>query len=318
VSRTVAVLAVSALVAAAGRGSAATKPPPLAFGVTTGIPNGQLTRVLEIQQKTGAHISLVNWFQSFATPLLVTRAQTIVASGRTPVVSWQPTIPGSQQASEIGRILAGDDDAYIVKFARAVSHVPGLVWIRFAPEMNGAWEPWGVGVNGHSADAIVQAWRHVHDLFTGMGVTNARWFWCPNVPGKAGAPLSDLYPGDDVVDIVGLDGYNFGGARPGYGWRAYGAIFADGLQQLQELTTKPIVLGEVATVHSRGREGPWIRDFLRQLDQSPAIHGFVWFDISKQLNTRIDATWQSLAAFRSGFRSLRRGVAHGVSALGFR
>lgn len=292
------------------------RPPPLAFGVTTGIPNGQLTRLTQIQDETGARVSLVNWFQSFATDLLVGRARAVLASGRTPIVSWQPVVPGSTDPSELQRILAGADDDYIARFARTVSTLPGVVWIRFAPEMNGTWEPWGVGANGNTAADLVAAWQHVHQVFDDADVTNVRWFWCPNVPTAGQAPLSDLYPGDAYVDVVGLDGYNFGSARPGYIWRSYAAIFDVGLQQLQQLSDRPVVLGEVATVHDHGLEGPWIRNFLRRLDASLTIRGFIWFDVSKQINTRIDATARSLHAFRLGFEQLRRGVArNALSAL---
>ncbi len=292
-------------------GPAAGKVPPLAFGVTTGIPDGRLGRLVQIEHETGAHVSLVNWFQPFGTALLAQRARAVLASGRTPVVSWQPVDRASSDPSELGRILAGDDDAYLASFALAAAALPGVVWIRFAPELNGRWEPWGAGVNGNSAADLVAAWRHLHAVFAGLGVTNVRWFWCPNVPGQGEVPLRDLYPGDDQVDVVGLDGYNFGRARPGQRWRSFAEIFGAGLRTLLGLSGRPIVLGEVATVHDHGREAAWIRDFLRVLDGSPAVRGFVWFDVSKRLNTRIDATSQSVAAFRGGFRALRRGVARG-------
>ena len=295
--------------AAAPPAGAAPAGEPLAFGVTTGIPDGRLARLVQIEHETGAHVSLVSWFQSFGSALLVRRARAVLASGRTPVVSWQPVDPASGESSEIQRIVSGADDAYLETFARAAAALPGVVWIRFAPELNGRWEPWGAGVGGNTAADLVAAWRHVHAVFAGVGATNVRWFWCPNVPARGEALLRDLYPGDDQVDVVGLDGYNFGRVRPDYRWRSFAEIFGPGLRELRRLSDRPIVLGEVATVHDRGREAAWIRGFLHVLDGSPAVRGFVWFDISKRLNTRIDVTPQSVAAFRSGFRALRRGVA---------
>lgn len=306
-------LAAAALAAALLAAGTPQRPAPLAFGLTTGVPNGRLARVLEVQRETGAHVSLVNWFQSFGQPLFVERARAVLSSGRTPVVSWQPVDPGTGEPSELGRIIAGEDDAYLTSFAAAVKALPGVVWIRFAPEMNGAWEPWGAGVGGNTAAQLVAAWRHLHEVFAAAGASNVRWFWCPNVPGAGEASLRSLYPGDDVVDVVGLDGYNFGRSRPGYRWRSYAEIFAPGLRALERLTRRPVVLGEVATVHRGGDEGAWIRAFLRTLDRSPRVRGFIWFDISKrQLNTRIDATSASVAAFRSGFAALKRGVARDV------
>ena len=47
--------------------------------------------------------------------------------------------------------------------------------------MNGNWFPWCEGVNGNQPGEYVAAWRHVHDIFTAVGATNATWVWCPNV-----------------------------------------------------------------------------------------------------------------------------------------
>ncbi len=37
----------------------------------------------------------------------------------------------------------------------------------------------GLGVNGDQPGEFVAAWRHVHDIFTSVGATNATWVWCP-------------------------------------------------------------------------------------------------------------------------------------------
>ena len=290
---------------------------PLAFGLTTGLDHDSLSRITQVESETGGHVSLVNWFQDFGSPLLGQRARAVLLSGRTPIISWQPVDPSSPAPNELARIVAGDDDAYLRSFAHAIQSLPGAVWIRFAPEMNGDWEPWGVGVHGQTAAELVEAWRHVHDVFAAAGVTNVLWFWCPNVPAPGTGRLTDLYPGDQVVDVVGVDGYNFGGARPGTTWRSYRAIFGGALSELHALSKRPIVLGEVGTVAGNGRAANWIRTFFASLDASPAVRGFVWFDISKQINTRVDASPSSLRGFRLGIRSLRRGIARtATSALG--
>jgi Glycosyl hydrolase family 26 len=289
---------------------------PIAFGLTTGLSQDRLTRVKQVEAETGGRVSLVNWFQWFGSSLLTRRAETIFASGRTPVLSWQPVEPGSGAPSELPRIVSGDDDAYLTTFARSVKALPGVLWIRFAPEMNGAWEPWGAGTNGNVPATLVEAWSHVHRVFADAGVTNVKWFWCPNVPTAGQASLADLYPGDSLVDIVGVDGYNFGSARTGSRWRSAGEIFDRGITQLRALSSRPIVLGEVATVAQKGREGAWIRDFFAGLDRSRTVSGFIWFDISKKLNTRIDATPRSRTAFRAAVVALHRGIAaNAASAL---
>ena len=85
-------------------------------------------------------------------------------------------------------------------------------FLRFNWEMNGNWFPWAEGVNGNKPGEYVAAWRHVHDIFTSVGATNATWVWCPYVDPEQPSfrPLSSLYPGDSYVDWTCLDGYNWG------------------------------------------------------------------------------------------------------------
>jgi len=81
--------------------------------------------------------------------------------------------------------------------------------IIFAPldEMNGNWNPYF----GDPA-AFKAAWIRIHGFFTGD--TNVKFAYDPNVatPGTylSTANFLDYYPGSAYVDIVGLDGFDFG------------------------------------------------------------------------------------------------------------
>ena len=93
--------------------------------------------------------------------------------------------------------------------------------LRFAHEMNADWYPWdGVRASApgtHDGPArYVAAWRHVHAVFAAAGATNVRWVWSPNhrsIPAAAWNDAARYYPGDDVVDWIGVDGYDR--CRPG-------------------------------------------------------------------------------------------------------
>src|SRR6185503_14688316 len=56
--------------------------------------------------------------------------------------------------------------------------------------------PW----SGTDPSLYRAAFRHVVEVFRSEGADNARWVWSP--AGEARA--LDFYPGDDVVDYVGL------------------------------------------------------------------------------------------------------------------
>jgi beta-mannanase len=77
------------------------------------------------------------------------------------------------------------------------------VVVLFRPfhEMNGNWFWWGTM---NMPDEFVKLWRHMFDFMTNTkGLDNLLWVYSP---GQRGDYL-DFYPGDDFVDMVGLDSY---------------------------------------------------------------------------------------------------------------
>ena len=91
-------------------------------------------------------------------------------------------------------MIAGTYDAYIREFAEGARDWGHPFFLRFNWEMNGDWFPWAERVNGNQPGEYVAAWRHVHDIFTAVGATNATWVWCPYADSKprlgAAAPSS--------------------------------------------------------------------------------------------------------------------------------
>jgi cephalosporin-C deacetylase-like acetyl esterase len=74
-----------------------------------------------------------------------------------------------------------------------------VLWRPFH-EMNGGWFWWG----GHEPEKFVRLWRHMFAYFTReKNLDNLLWVYGPNHGDNAVA----YYPGDDCVDLVGLDAY---------------------------------------------------------------------------------------------------------------
>ena len=75
------------------------------------------------------------------------------------------------------------------------------VMIMFRPfhEMNGGWFWWG------KQDRYIELWKFTyHYIVNKKGLTNLLWCWSPD----AGAGnICKYFPGDEFVDIVGLDAY---------------------------------------------------------------------------------------------------------------
>jgi hypothetical protein len=114
-------------------------------------------------------------------------------------------------------------------------------FMRFGHEMNGSWYPWaewndknrnqrrdpGEDTGFYAAD-YCRAYRNVASLFRKYA-PNVALVWCPN-SGLLGGLRRDVftpwYPGDDVVDWVGLDVYERGWTMPMPGAHLWGGQFA--------------------------------------------------------------------------------------------
>jgi beta-mannanase len=207
-------------------------------------------------------------------------------------------MPSTSDAS----VTAGNYDSYFLTFAQAVKAWGHPLYLRFAHEANGNWYPYGTegSPSGDSPADYVAMWKHVHDIFTSAGATNVRWIWCMNVTGSGMTPYASLYPGDNYVDWVSLDGYNWG-SNPGYAWQSFYDVFNTSYQQITALTSKPLMITETASAEQGGSKASWItQGLLTTLPQSfPRIKAVMWFDWSMQCDWLVDSSASSLAAFQS-------------------
>jgi Fibronectin type III domain/Glycosyl hydrolase family 26 len=85
-----------------------------------------------------------------------------------------------------------------------VSNNWGNSVIRLGWEFNGSWMPWAAG---NDPVNYVAAYRHVVSLMRSVPGVSFTFDWCMSWGPNATAPDS-VYPGDDVVDIIGMDVYN--------------------------------------------------------------------------------------------------------------
>jgi Glycosyl hydrolase family 26 len=235
-------------------------------------------------------------------------AQAIASRGAVPEVTWEPWDPAQgveQPAYALDRIVAGDHDAYVTRWARQIAGYAKPVVLRFAHEMNGTWYPWAEQVNGNGPGDYVAAWRHVRSVFRKAGAGNVRWRWAPNVPYPGSAPLASLYPGDASVDEVGLDGYNWSTLQPGTAWQSFDEVFEPGLKELASISTRPVYVAEVGCPEVGGDKAAWIAGMWSTLDRHPEVRGLTWFNFDKETDWRIQSSPESQLAFRTGVLAFR-------------
>lgn len=225
----------------------------------------------------------------------VPRARTVLQSGKTPLITWEPWTNGST-GIPLDEIIGGTHDTIIRARGTAARDLGGKMFLRWGHEMNGNWYPWAGFNNGANAAATqkyIAAYRRIHDLFEAAGATNVLWVFCPNVdsvPGDAWNAWANYYPGDDYVDWMGFDGYNWGTVQSGSTWRSFSAI-AGAIYPSLAGKNKPIMIAETASAEQGGDKAAWIAGILPALQTSyPAIKAFVWFEVNKETDWRVEST----------------------------
>lgn len=87
-----------------------------------------------------------------------------------------------------------------------------LTYFRLGYEMDGGFMPWFIGTTAISQAAWIAAFRHLAGLVRAAADSNAdkvgMVVWNPAVINWTALSVADSYPGDDVVDVVGLDVYS--------------------------------------------------------------------------------------------------------------
>lgn len=268
-----------------------------------------LTGVSTFEHDVNKPVSIVMWYQGWGVSdgsqyFETSWMNNVRNHGAIPLVTWEPwnyTLGVNQPTYALRNIINGSFDAYITAWALASKAWGHPYFLRFAQEMNGNWYPWSEQVNGNQPGQFVQAWIHIHNIFTQVGATNVTWVWSPNVEYPSSTSLSELYPGSAYVDWIGMDGYNWSYVA-GHRWQTFSQVFQTTYNDVEHMSTgKPLMIAEMASGSVGGNKAAWITDALTK--QIPtvfkAIKAVVWFDENKETDWRVESSTTSQAAFAS-------------------
>ncbi|MCA9839513.1 MAG: hypothetical protein KC422_21565 [Trueperaceae bacterium] len=250
----------------------------------------------KLEQILGITFSIVHWFMNFEQAWSAQMLAQASSKGRTPLISWEA------HHVNLAEISAGHYDAYLKTWAVGAQAFAKPVYLRPFPEMNGNWTPW----NGAPED-LKAAWRHMVDLFRASGSHNVKWVWCPNITDYPPTPenaMERYFPGDAYVDILALDGYNWGTTKPDTRWQTFETIFVEPYKRIVKLADKPVWITETACAEqSNFDKAAWIRDMFTCL-AFPKLEAVIWFNQNKEADWRMDSSSQTLLAFQDNLADL--------------
>jgi beta-mannanase len=187
----------------------------------------------------------------------------------TPVIWWEPTNPKGDawvqgKYERYARILDGKHDKYIRDWAIAAREAGAKfdrpVLVRFAQEANGHFFPWSIGNFDNTVANYKAAWRYVWRIFKQVGARPyAKFLWSVNKQDCNNCnPFSKVYPGSRYVDYAGLTAFNWGRWQ-GRTWKSMVSVLESGVRDMMRVTSKPIIVAELASHFKGGDKAQWIR-----------------------------------------------------------
>jgi beta-mannanase len=129
-----------------------------------------------------------------------------------------------------------------------------------------------------------------------------RWVFDPTTDTyQETTPVSAIWPGSSYVDVLGLDGYNWGTGGI-FTWRSFAAIYGTQYQRLTALASGlPVWICEVGSKEPTQNDGApvdpnhsktaWFQGLFSTVGKTMTrVQAVVLFDVTKERNWRIDAT----------------------------
>ncbi len=252
-----------------------------------------LAQVKTYERAVGKHVAWVmfshNWFQGRRFPAAT--ARWIIAHGSTPYIRLMLRSDSREMAREphytLEKIAAGEFDADLARWGQDVAALGVPVIAEYGTEMNGEWFRWNGRWNGRAKGGarFRAAYRHIIEVTRAAGGDNIVWVFHINHadwPRARWNRFENYYPGDDVIDWLGVSLYSMLGPQED---EATG--FQEGLDQpyarLRRMSPKkPIIVSEFGTDIHNPREpaAAWADRALKALlgGRWPGVIGFSWWN----------------------------------------
>ena len=290
---------------------------PIAFGAFAQ-PQGSQTlqqSVAQLETQIGRNLETVRVFESWSDVFPDSFHNFLKAGDRTIILSVRPTRSNGTRVlwSAIANAAPGSQvDTEVRTWARRIRDFDAPIYITLHHE------PETVANSAFGTPTeFISAWRHWVDVFRQEGASNAKFMWIMtdysyHVPTSDRRSAPTWYPGDDWVDAMAIDAYNWHTCRPNEDnpWKTLATIIEPFRQFGALHPTKDLWLTEWASWEDpavTNRKAGWI-DEARALFKGPAYSQFagVLYFHSNAINASfVDCRWRadtsasSLASFRA-------------------
>jgi hypothetical protein len=270
------------------------------FGAWTKPRNGRTAQqeLAYTEQQLGRSFDIYHVYYHVSQPLPTADMVSAAQSGHTILMAFDPDPINSTPTWQ--EIWQGQQDATLIKRAQQLRDFGVPVMVNFDHEADA-----NIGPNGTPAD-YVKAYQHVHDLFQAQGATNVIWVW--DMRGSLFTSPSNadaMYPGDQYVDWVAADAYNWYPGKSGSKWRSFSDAFLPFHQwatqqhpSIPQMAEETGVQEDTATPDA-GRKAAWISDMTATIKSWPEMKAVVWFNSNQIYPWWYDSSTTSLDAFKA-------------------
>jgi hypothetical protein len=234
-------------------------------------------------------------------------------SGRIPFLNWT-TRSSDGPPVKFSDIISGDLDAVIDARAREVADLGRPVFVAFAHEPGPL-----IGDSPSTSgteEEYVEAWRHVVSRFDAEGADNVSWVWTLTAFAFKNGDQDTLYPGDDVVDWVGVDGYvNVRCPWLDVPWTRWAEVFTPA-HDFAASRDKPLMVAEFGLREDPSdpaRKAEWLSESVEDIKDMPSLKAVVSFNSQSSCSSPVVSSQQALRGYRTMGQDpwLRAGIRRG-------
>jgi len=200
--------------------------------------------------------------------------------GFIPLLTWEPWLSafdqwkGQNPPSSLDSISSGAVEIYIRTWARQAVKYGKPFMLRLAHEPTNPLYGWAPEYGNHS-QSYKKFWAYVQAIFTEEGARNVIWVWTP-----FGLMDHEWFPGDENIDYIGLDIFNYGTLVERGQWLDFHTLAKLQIDAYKRLKI-PLFVAETSTSDAGGSKADWWKQALQGIDNGdfPELQGMVIFDI---------------------------------------